>query len=256
MAKGNKKPQSQAEVGSRPQTTKPLEPKPTQRDNEPTPASSKSVWEGLKKSRTFYEAISVALLVAIIGVLWDRWTDEIGEHQKTTGRAERAEQRVSDLISERDQLRQLVANQLQRISDLEKLSLFLKFLGPRTKLVRSFDLPKEAGQVLDWGDCPKDQIRAPSSDTCIRFRLIGIEKRPNGVDVARFMLLGVRDTYASVFSLLLLRGCSAVFTASVYQITIAIEEVEYSSVKALIGISLGLATEEKIKQLEYGCPEK
>jgi hypothetical protein len=266
MARGGRKPRGQFKPKS--QAPSAISYSPTGGDKEDsTPGSnpSKGWWEKQKEPRVSHLAVEIIVAVSLgcLGILaggtwilWDRWTDEIGQHRKAIDQAQRAEQRESDSISERNQLRQLVANQRQKITDLEKLSPILKFYGPRTMLVRSFDLPKEAGQMLPWGNCPKDPLWAPADDLCIRFMLLGIQKGPNGVEVAQFGLQAVRDTYRVNFDLRLLPGCRAVFAASVYEVTFAIEEVHYLSVKALVGISLGLAAEEKIKNVEYGCPKE
>ena len=70
------------------------------------------------------------------------------------------------------------------------------------------------------------------------------------------VLQAARDTYQMISDLRLLPGCKVVFAASAYEATFAVEAVEIGSAKVLIGISLGLAPEEKIKKVDYECPKE
>jgi hypothetical protein len=252
-------PQEAPEAEMSPQAVTPATPTvSTQGDNKPDIEASGRWWEKLYEH--WVEVLAGGFLVSVsVGFLF-LWLGEYREHEGTKGELKHEKESKEDLISENGQLKKGLIDLRQENAGLKKMHPFFKFFGPRTMLIRSFDLyldpPKEPGQMLDWGDCPKDPIRALLSDTCIRFKLLGIQKRPNGVYVAQLVLQAARDRHRVISDLRLLPGCKMVFAASAYEVTFAVEAVEIGSAKVLIGISLGLAPEEKIKKVDYECPQE
>jgi hypothetical protein len=197
--------------------------------------------------------IIVTVLVALIGVLavgtgvlWDRWTDEIGEHQKTTGKAERAEASEKRANSERDELKQEVSDLRKENSDLKKWHPILEFYGPRAKYMASYDLKKEIGHSLRIGKCPE----VP----CFVFTMkdmgllsLGIAREDMGF-----------NPEVGTIGLRLKQGCKAVFTVDAYEVTFVIEADHIEDVRAGIGISLlpVASIQRTVNQVSSGCPKE
>jgi hypothetical protein len=234
--------------------------KEAKKDSAPGPVPSTGWWEKQKEPRVSY--LTVTIIVAILlgfigvlavgtGVLWDRWTDELGKHEETRGRAERAEGRERGVMSERDRLRQEITDLRKKNTELE--SPRLKFYGTRAKIISSYDLPKEAGASLVFGNCPE----VP----CFLFTIDDIHKTLEGIDHASMTMEGVWDEreltpFKMGFLLSLKVGCTSTFTASVLEVTFAVESVQYASVRVGIGISLAPSSQEGVKLLDTGCPEE
>jgi hypothetical protein len=212
----------------------------------------------LRESRTLLEALIVAFFIAgSVGaclIMWDRWTDEIGEHQKTMGRAECAEERERNLILERDQLARELKDVRQENADLKQKYSLLAFYSPRSKIVTSYDLRQETGSQLRFGNCP----RSP----CFLFTLGSIKKDADGVLMARLFIGGEWEGLTAIpqgFAawLPLKRECYFKLAVPSYDIIFVIEEDRISDLRAGIGISL--ASSPRIRHglhvAESGCPK-
>ncbi len=219
----------------------------------------RKVGRRLRESRTLLEAIVVTVviggLVGALIIVWDRWTDEIGEHQKTTGRAERAEERERKLISERDQLAETLKTVQQENTGLKQKYPLLAFYGPRSKIVTSYDLRKETGSQLHVGNCP----RSP----CFLFTLGNMVEEPGSGPKASILFRGEWEGWprsspnAYAHSLSIKRGCYVKFEVPSYDIIFVIEEDRVSDLRAGIGISLASSPQIRrgIYMIESRCPK-
>ena len=163
--------------------------------------------EGSKKltvSSIVYPIV-VTILVGIVGVVAQRWLTEIGEHEKTRGELSRERESKGTVTTERNQLKEAVADLRTKNARFEQLHPILKFYGPRAKVIASYDLKKEAGSPFAIGSCPE----APG----FRIRLLGIRQSGN-VETADLALGGIwegmiaRSDNAFGISLPLRRRCS------------------------------------------------
>lgn len=112
----------------------------------------------------------------------------------------------------------------------------LQFYGPGAKLVTNYNLDKEAGSSITFGQCP--------DVPCFRITLLGI-RRLEGKLMAELMLSEVwkgadpRSVDGPVFPLPLKRGCSMTFKTKLWDITFAIEDDRASYFRAGIGLPPG-----------------
>ena len=130
MAKGNRKPQRQAKMGPRPESgTSSLPTVVHKKNQDPAAESSKSWWEKQREPRVSHLTVTiiVSILLALVSVLaggtwilWDRWTDEIGDHEKTRGELAREKGLRETAITERDQGRKELADLSKKYAELEK----------------------------------------------------------------------------------------------------------------------------------------
>jgi hypothetical protein len=192
--------------------------------------------------------------------LWDRWTDEIGEHKKTVGRAERAENRKRDMMSERDRLLQDITGLRKENEDLRLLAPILTFYGPEAKIVMNYNLNKEVGSFVTFGHCPKIP--------CFRITLLGIHKADRDLiealglsedtSVAELRLSGAWEGAPSgtingfTAPLALLRGRSVTLEMNVYNISFVIEIDRISYLRAGIGLSPGTLSEKGFRTGKRG----
>jgi hypothetical protein len=244
MARGNRKPQGQPQPKSRPPSAMPSLPiAGDKKDSVPGSDPSRGRQEKQEEPRrshtvTIILAVFPCLIGALAGgtwVLWDRWTDEIGEHQKTVGRAERAEVREQGLLSDRDQLRQKIAELEKDKADFKKLHPILEFYGPHVKFTTSYDIPKEAGSILWTGNCP--------ATPCLSIMMRGITTSANGSLEAGLGIAGLWEGFSvSDYSLYTYvtprRGCRSIFEAGKYKVTVVVEEVQYSRLTIGIGATV------------------
>lgn len=108
--------------------------------------------EGLKGIWQSLAAVSV--LLVLLGVITDRWLTEIGEHEKTRGELTREKESNGTVTAERNRLKNELEASRKKNEDLEQLYLILKSYGPGAKLVTNYDLKKEAGSNITFGNCP------------------------------------------------------------------------------------------------------
>jgi len=192
----------------------------------------------LEQSRTFYEAIAVALLAVVIGNFHARWTEEIGAHQKTTARLERAEERLVKQTPELENLR-------KKNEELERLHPILQFYGTHAKIIRSFDLKKEVGSRLTIGNCPQTP--------CFVFAIQQIRD-----DLARLAVgdigEGAPHNNLTTIGLTLKKGCRTDFQMSEYAVDFVIEDDRIHALSAGIGISIASSPTEGLTLGTSTCP--
>jgi hypothetical protein len=212
---------------------------------------SKWLWGKLKDILT--SGITVAVLVAIIAALAQRWFTEMGEHEKTRGELAGEKASNESGIVERNRLRMGLAALQKDNADFKKLHPILNFYGPRAKFIASYDLKKEIGSKLAIGNCP--------GEPCIQLMLRSMIKDLAGRPIA---ILGVGGNWEGNvdpdisfgFPLAMIRGCRGIFEAGPYQITFVIEEDRLTDIKAGVGISILGRFQVGIRTVGSDCPNE
>jgi hypothetical protein len=212
----------------------------------------KGRWETLRE--VWVQVILAVILAGAAVTLFVKWQEEWRAHDDTKGQLARERKDREDGTTKRDDLQKTVTELRTRVTELERLHPILKFYGTRAKVVASFELNKEAGEELRIGNCPK----AP----CFRFTMLGIRNTPENIDLAEMTVSGIWEgidigSNSVIFDLPLKPGCRSTFAVSLYEVTFVIEAVQYKTIRAGIGISLGPSVQSGIRTDELRvCPEE
>jgi len=173
----------------------------------------------------------ISVLAVMTGVLWDRWTDEIGDHEKTRGELRHEKGLKETAIAERDQFKKEEADLREKIADLEKRLPNLKFYGPGANMVVNFDLKTDIRNYVTAGRCPQEP--------CFRITLLNLERQSGGIPYrVVFGFSGVWDRNLLLspipVPLPLKKACSRPLEVRGYTITLVIEDTDVTSLRASV----------------------